>query len=111
MHRQQLEKKPEKPFMMYLAFDDLQVFTSIQNEQMLVNLCFSHLSILTISPALSSLLSAATMSQMFLTDIPGTLASGREMEGPVSLPGGYHDDDDEEDETAVSLSLHLTWPC
>ena len=25
MTRQQLEKKPEKPFMMYFAFDDLQV--------------------------------------------------------------------------------------
>ena len=26
--RQELEKKPEKPFMMYVAFDDLQVSTS-----------------------------------------------------------------------------------
>ena len=49
---------------------------------------------------------------MFLTDVPGSVASGREMEGPVSLPGGCHDDD-KEDERVVSLplSLHLTWPC
>lgn len=25
MFRQELEKKPEQPFMMYIAFDDLQV--------------------------------------------------------------------------------------
>ena len=96
MRRQQLEKKPEKPFMMYFAFDNLQVFTiSILSEQM-SKLCRSHLSILTLS---------FLLPWMFLTDIPGPVASGRKMEGSVSLPGGYWLPWwCQKDETAVSLS-------
>ena len=33
-----------------------------------------------------------------VSDIPGSVASGRKMEGSLSLPGGYQ-------------ALHLTWPC
>ena len=66
----------------------------------------SHLSMLTWSPSLSLLLLTVTMSWMFLTDIPGPVASGRKMEGSVSLPGGYWLPRwwCLKDETAVSLS-------
>ena len=60
MFRQELEKKPEQPFMMYIAFDDLQVLIHQ------IGLCFF---------------------TIFPTNIAGATASGGEVEGSLPLPG------------------------
>ena len=60
MFRQELEKKPEQPFMMYIAFDDLQVLIHQ------IGLCFF---------------------TIFYTNIAGATASGGEVEGSLPFPG------------------------
>ena len=108
MRRQLLEKKPEKPFMMYLAFDDLQVLHpfSCLNEQMLscVFIIFQFLHF-----------------RYYYHQQQHLGCFWLIFQGPLQVEEKWRDlypyqvvammIIDKEEETAVSLSLHLTWPC